>query len=204
MLEATAITALTQEACEAELRRRQVPFEIVRGEPIGAVRQPMRLAGPLAGVELVPTGLASSKRPHPYDVADCRLLLALEQMARVAREQGVVAVEFFGMYRPSRSAGAKSAGRHAEGLAIDIGAIQVKGAEPLVVLSAFDPHLGKRPCPPKADAPDDYGGQVLRTFACAMHDGRLFNVVLTPNEGPSHKDHFHLDLTEGATWYHLE
>jgi hypothetical protein len=203
-LDATAIGSLSTDACIAELRRRQVPFEEVDPSLARSVRQPMRITGPIGGVELRPTGLASSAKPHPYDIADCRLVVALSELAGIAREQNIVAIEFFGMYRPTRSRGPSSVGRHEEGLAIDIGAIHLDQAEPLIVKEAFEPRLGKRPCPPKVDAPDDYGAQALRSFACRTYDARVFNVVLTPNEGPSHHDHFHFDVTPSATWFHLE
>ena len=41
----------------------------------------------------------------------------------------------------------------------------------------------------------------LRAILCEAVDARLFNVVLTPNYNRPHKNHFHLELTEGVTWF---
>ncbi|HEY0990404.1 MAG TPA: extensin family protein, partial [Kofleriaceae bacterium] len=41
----------------------------------------------------------------------------------------------------------------------------------------------------------------LRAILCETVDARLFNVVLTPNYNRPHKNHFHLEVTAGVSWF---
>lgn len=58
-----AYAALDRDACEAELRRREIAFE--RGQATPGVRAPIRLRGPLHGVAAHSTSEPSGERPRP-------------------------------------------------------------------------------------------------------------------------------------------
>ncbi len=192
---ATRYAALDRAACEAELDRRHIAYERV-GEARGVVA-PLRLAGPLGGV-LFRSNLPPAKaRTSPYDIYDCRLVLALDDFARILARWDIVEVVHLSVYRPvSSKVVLKGPGRrHSGALAIDAAIFKTKDGRALSVERDFQPRrIGARPCPPPGGATD------LRMIACEAHDARLFNVLLTPNYNWPHRNHFHLEVTAGVSW----
>ena len=192
---ASRYAGLDRVSCEAELGRRRIAFTRV-SEARGVVA-PLRLAGPLSGVTFRSNLPASKSRTSPYDIYDCRLVLALDDFARVLAKHDIVEVVHLSVYRPvSKNVTLKGAGRrHGGALAIDAAIFKTKDGRALSVEKDFGPRrIGARPCP----APK--GASVLRQIACEANDAQLFNVLLTPHFNRAHRNHFHLEVTAGVRW----
>jgi hypothetical protein len=191
--------ALDAASCLAELKRRKISFEPVAEAP--GVVTPLRLTGPLADVTFRSNLPASRRRTSPYEIYDCRLVLALEDFARILARHDVVEVVHLSVYRPSskkRSRGGP-ARRHPGALAIDAAWFRTRDGRTLTVEKDFDGRRGERPCGARAKpSPSE-----LRAIVCQAASARLFNVVLTPGFNRAHRNHFHLEVTAGARWVHV-
>ncbi len=192
---ASRYARLDRTQCEAELVRRNIAFTRV-GEARGVVA-PLRLDGPLSGVTFRSNLPASKSRTSPYDIYDCRLVLALDDFARLLARHDIVEVVHLSVYRPvSPKVRLEGAGRrHGGALAIDAALFKTRDGRTLSVEKDFHPRrIGARPCPAPASASQ------LRKIACEANEARLFNVLLTPDFNWAHRNHFHMEVTAGARW----
>ena len=187
---------LGRDACEAELRKRGIAFERVGLAP--GVLAPVRLRGPLRGVtfrsELPPAERAKSA----LEIFDCRLVLALDDFAKILSRHDIVEVVHLSVYRPaSKKAKLKNGAgrRHGGALAIDAALFKTSDGRTLDVKKDFHGAIGARTCPPPASASE------LRRIACEASEARLFNVLLTPDYNWAHRNHFHLEVTANARWF---
>ncbi len=191
---------LSRASCEAELSRRKVQFRHV--DTARGVLAPVRLTGPIAGVTFH-SGLPSSQRAtSPYEIFDCRLVLALTDFAKILAAHDVVDVTHFSAYRPPAPKSLPQSGqgkRHGGGLALDTGVFTKKDGSRLVVEKDFKGAIRTRACLPDGSTPKN--GTELRAIACETASARLFNVLLTPNYNWQHRNHFHLEVTAGVSWY---
>lgn len=191
---------LSQAECEAELASRHIDF--VR-ETATAVEQPVRLTGPLHGV-VFRTDLADKVRPtSPYEIADCRLVLALDDFAEILSRHDIVEVRHYSIYRPPRSwPEDKPGAQHIGALAIDAGRFIDQTGAVLDVDRDFHGAIGAKTCGDGAGPrPATPAALLLRAILCEAAEHRLFNVILTPNYNRPHKNHFHLEVTAGVTWF---
>ena len=193
--------ALSQVDCEAELKKRGIAFA---REPARGVLAPVRLAGPLQGV-VFRTDLADAARAtSPWELADCRLVLSLDDLAAILKQHDVVEVRHYSMYRPPPASWPEDrrGARHNGGLALDAARFVGKDGSVLDVDKHFHGAIGAKTCGPgAAPRPATAEAVKLRAILCEVVDRRLFNVVLTPNYNRPHKNHFHLEVTEGVTWF---
>ncbi|WP_437580973.1 extensin family protein [Sorangium sp. So ce887] len=91
---------LSADACDREMKRRGIPHAVAsRGAPL--VDRPVRLTGPLHGVTFRGDGVAKSRSISPFDIADCRLVLALDDLAAFLATCGVAEVVHVSMHRPA-------------------------------------------------------------------------------------------------------
>ncbi|AUX32334.1 MULTISPECIES: extensin family protein [Sorangium] len=91
---------LPSDACDREMKRRRIPHAVAaRGAPL--VDRPVRLTGPLHGVAFRGDGVAKSRSISPFDIADCRLVLALDDLAAFLAARGIAEVVHFSMHRPA-------------------------------------------------------------------------------------------------------
>jgi len=159
-------------ACLAELESRRVSFTSSRA--LLGVHTPVVLTAPLAGVRFRST---DGRRFE----ADCRLVLALSEVAPELRALGVTEVRYSGtyVYRYSR-AGRLS--NHAYGLAIDVHALTVDGRV----------HEVKRDFERGEGCASD--GATLNRVACRVRALRVFPEQLGPDDNADHHDHFHFGL----------
>jgi hypothetical protein len=191
---------LSQADCEAELANRKIDFVRETG---AAVLAPVRLAGPLHGVVFRSDARDKDRATSPYEIADCRLVLALDDFAEILARHDVVEVRHYSMYRPPRSwPEGKLGARHDGALAIDAGRFIDKSGAVLDVDRDFHgaidaPTCGEHAAPKPATA----AALALRALLCEAVEHRLFNVVLTPNYNRPHKNHFHLEVTAGVAWF---
>src|SRR5262245_21754317 len=109
---------MSQTDCEAELTKRGIPFhrETARG-----VLAPVRLDGPLHGVQFRTNLTDEQRSTTPWEIADCRLVLALDDFAAILEQHKIVQVRHYSMYRvpPKRWADDRIGSRHHGALALD-------------------------------------------------------------------------------------
>lgn len=196
-LRALRYHAEASEQCLAELGVRGASF--TRGPKVPTIDTPVRLTGPLRGVVFEmhhPTVL------HPKDgpLMDCRLLLALDDLALVVADRGVARVRFNSVHRGRWVQ--RRGWRHAAGVAIDVVEIVRRDGEVLNVLRDFEGHgIGSRTCGPGAPEPHKPKARALRALVCAIDELGSFNLILTPHYDRRHKDHLHLEVRRGIDWF---
>ena len=81
---------LDRTACEAELTARHIPFSSVA--TARGVLAPVRLSGPLHGVAYHSTLPVRQRASSPYEILDCRLVLALDDFSAILAKHDVVEV----------------------------------------------------------------------------------------------------------------
>lgn len=185
-----AYAALDRDACEAELRRREIAFE--RSQATPGVRAPIRLRGPLHGVAAHSTEPAKRRATSTRELIDCRLALSLDDLAVDLAARDIVDAEWSSAYRRAAELGctAKYRGeQHCAALAVDVTSFGKRDGTRLVVARDFHGKIGTLTCgtgePPRNE---------LWSIACDAA-GRQFQVVLTPNWNTEHHAHLHLELT---------
>lgn len=191
---ASRYAGLDRQTCEAELTKRHIAFERV-GEARGVIA-PLRLKGPLSGVTFRSNLSAKMRETAVIEIYDCRLVLALDDFARILAKRDIVEVIHLSVYRPvSPKITLKGAGRrHSGALAIDAAIFKTKDGRTFDVQKDFKGRIGAKPCPAPNDATE------LRKIACEANEARLFNVLLTPDYNWAHRNHFHMEVTAGVPW----
>jgi hypothetical protein len=193
---------LSQEDCEAELAKRKISF--VRETALG-VRSPVRLTAPLDGI-VFRTNQADAKRATSrWEIADCALVLAMDDFADILARHDVVDVRHYSMYRPPPASwpAAEIAKRHPGAVALDAARFIRKDGSYLDVEEHFHGEIGRTACkdPPEPATPE---ATALHAILCETIDARLFNVVLTPNYNRAHRNHFHLEVTRDVKWFMVD
>lgn len=193
---AVRYAAMDKATCEDELARRGASFD--RVDEARGVVAPIRLRGPLSGVTYRSMLPASQRRTSPYEILDCRLALALDDLAKVLSKHDIVEVVHYSMYRPPPAkAVLNGAGRrHSGALAIDLGAMVTRDGKTILVEKDFHGGIGQKPCGPKSPK----NPSELRALYCEVADASLFNVMLSPDYNWAHRNHFHLEVTHGVRW----
>jgi hypothetical protein len=192
--------AMTQDECEAELTARRIAF--VR-ESAKGVLAPVRLKGPLHGVDFRSNdGNEERRATSVWEVADCRLVLAMDDFAAILAAHEIVEVRHYSMYRraPGRWPDDKIGKRHHGGLALDAARFIKKDGSKLDVLDDFKGRRHRKVCGEKAPKGKTPAARELREIVCEAMDQGLFSVILTPNFNRAHRNHFHLEVTPGVKW----
>jgi hypothetical protein len=213
--------AMSGPACTAELARRGVAFTRVDPASAPGVVTPLRLPGDVDGVTYHTEAPAHLRRTSPYDIFDCRLVLALSDFSKVLRAHDVDEVRLFSASRPPPRPAPRSQGklrpdheahqetRHGGALAIDarrFGKSVAAGHEGervwLDVERDFHGAIGGIPCGPGAaqPVPATPEARELRSIACEAADQHLFTTILTPSYNRAHRNHFHLEVTPEVRW----
>lgn len=189
----------TSEQCLEALDERGFPYEM--GEIKGHMETPIRIAGPVRGVEFRPT-----YRPDPGDelspmtLLDCRLALGIDDLAAVLKSEGVVTAEYLSLYRPGRWM--QAGRRHPSGLAIDLAKVWFEDGTSSEVEKDFSGRVGTETCGPDAVPPrrESMAAFFWRRVACRLAERGSFNLILTPNYNRGHRDHFHMEVRTGVRW----
>jgi hypothetical protein len=190
--------AMSRDDCEAELTARKIEFE--RDDAPG-VLAPVRLKGPLHGV-VYRTNLAEEQRETTaWEIADCRLVLALDDFAAILAKHDIVEVRHYSMYRKPRRNDDKVRSQHAGGLALDAARFIRKDGSKLDVLDDFNGRRGSKTCGTKARKVKSAAAIELREIVCEAVEQQIFTVTLTPNFNRAHKNHFHLEVTPRVKWF---
>lgn len=195
---------LARGACFDELAARKIVFRRVDEAP--GVLAPVRIPSGVGGVRYR-TGLPPEKaRTSPFEVFDCRLVLALDDLSAILRPHGIDDVIIFSGWRPPGKTWPKdkAARRHPGGLAVDVKTLR-STVDPELRLEVEDDYGGKidaPSCGPSAVAPEEPSSRtvLLRELVCEIVASRVFTSVLTPNHDEAHRNHLHLDLATDVTW----
>jgi hypothetical protein len=201
VMPAMRYAALSTDDCLAELKTRNIAFET---EEAKGVAQPVRLKGPLHGIAFKTDLPAAQDETTPYQIADCRLVLAVDDFAAILADHDVVSVTHYSMYRPPAKAwpDGKPGTRHNGALALDAAKFTKQDGSTLVVDKDFHGYIDAKTCGDGAGPhPATPEALELRQILCTAVDRHLFNVVLTPNYNREHHNHFHLEVTPGAKWF---
>lgn len=205
---ATRYATMGAAECTEELRRRKIDFTPVKRAP--GVQIPVRLPKDVGGVVYRTEIAAPLRATNPYDVFDCRLVLALDDFSKVLRAHDIDEVLMFSAWRPpgKRWPDGQVGTRHPGAMAIDAYRFGKKlgpGQSSRVwldVLQDFHGSLGASPCGTGArpPAPSTKEARELRSIACEAADQHLFTAILTPNYNRAHRNHFHLEVTPEVRW----
>lgn len=192
---------LSDSDCITELTARKIAF--TREATTRGVRSPVRLTGPLRGVTFK-TDLPDKQRATtPWEIGDCRLILAMDDFAQILAPKDIVTVVHYSMYRtPPKGDGDKQGTRHPGALALDAARFITKTGTIYDVDKHWNGKIDAPTCGPSA-APNPVTAEAtaIRAILCETVDQKLFNVVLTPNYNKPHKNHFHLEVTAGVKWF---
>jgi hypothetical protein len=203
-LAAVRYASLDPTACKAELAGRGIAYK-AEPAPVPGVLVPVRLTGPLNGV-IYRTALAESARTtSPWEVYDCRLVLALSDFGSILQAHQIDEVVIFSAWRPppkTRPEG-KPADRHGGGLAVDLQKFHRKNDAWLVVERDYHGRIRSETCGKGRKAPKPATAEALelRAIVCEASDAHIFNVILTPNYNRPHRNHFHVEVRPGVTWF---
>lgn len=206
----TRYGAMTADQCTAELGKRSVSFTRVKEAP--GVLAPVRLPKDVGGVTYRTQIASHLRNKNPFDVFDCRLVLALSDFSKILAAHDIDEVLMFSAWRPPSKKTwpeGKLGTRHPGGLAIDAFRFGKKLAPGqtertwIDVEKDFSGHIGAPPCGADAPkpAPDTASAKELRSLVCEAADQHIFTSILTPNFDRAHKNHFHLEVTPDVKWY---
>lgn len=194
---------LDRASCEAELGKRHVSY--TRVADARGVLAPVRLTGALHGVTFHSALPASQRATSPYEILDCRLVLALDDFSAILAKYDVVEVVHMSVYRPPSPRfwpAGKLGKQHDGALAIDAGSFVKKDGTKLVVEKDFHGRIGAPTCGAgTGPSPASPEALTLRKLVCDAADAHLFNVQLTPDYNWQHRNHFHLEVTPNVQWF---
>lgn len=196
---ATRYAALGPADCAQELDARAIAHEPLT--PRLGITSPVRLRGPLSGVSFRTLWPEPARARTSFEIYDCRLVLALDDFAKLLRARGIIDVMIFSAYRPPPAGWSEAVGmRHEGGLAIDIGYFRKADGTALNVEQDFMPRHRERVCVPGPPPRDATRSSIeLRKIVCEASSAELFHLVLTPSYDRVHRDHFHLELAPDKT-----
>ena len=191
---AARLASLSSAQCRAELKKRGIVAKPT-GLSTPGVMTPLRLSEPLQGIQFVAPGGRSK-----FAVLDCRLALALDELARVLARHQVSAVLVDNFYRPSaRMSGTANPSQHAQGLAIDIMGFKLADGRTLMIKQDWHGTLAAPVCGPTSEpVKRTREALVLWNMVCEVARERIFHHLLTPNNDAAHADHFHFDIKRDA------
>ena len=188
---AMRLANLSEQACRHELAQRKLAFEPAERAASG-IAVPVRVTGPVRGVRFV-----TARAPSPFGLLDCRLALALDELAGVLEPLGVREVNVGSMYREGAHIAHRPGRRsqHSYGLAADVVSLRLASGELLQPEHDWHAAIGDAACGPDAVmATPDARAIALRDVYCAVARSRIFHHMLGPSANQAHRDHLHFDL----------
>ena len=199
---ASAAAGMDRADCRRELEKRGV--RVTELEKLPGVEMPVRLLGPVGGV-VFKSDYPDAQRPTlPFEVFDCRLVVALAHFAAILREHDVTEVRIFSAYRPPPKATPAAVVRtgHPGGLAVDLRLFIESSGARLEVLNDFHGQIGADPCGSGAPGGTEKSPtRELRSIFCAGVRERLFHLMLSPNYDRPHRNHFHVEVRPEVRWF---
>lgn len=199
---ATTASRLGLDECHAELATRGI--RVAKLDKLPGIDMPVRLLGPVGGV-VYRSDYPDAQRPTlPFEVFDCRLVVALGNFAPILRQHDIAEVRIFSAYRPPPRSTPVAAVRtgHPGGLAADLRAFIKESGARLEVLKDFRGQIGADPCGSgTAGGTERSPKDELRAIFCAGARARLFHLMLSPNYDRPHRNHFHLEVRPDVRWF---
>jgi len=185
---ATKYGSMTPSQCSAEVRKRKLPIDFVRGQK--GISTPVRIVGPLHGVKFAAPG-----EGRVNGILDCRLALALDDFGAVMARHNVVQI-YGEFYRANAHiAGTRKLSQHAFGLAMDFTSVQLRDKRSLTIERDWHGVVGDPPCGPDAHPMDPTEETLaLRNLICEVARKGIFHFMLTPGYNLAHRNHFHFDI----------
>jgi hypothetical protein len=177
------------QACLARLRAEHVDFAVE--QPTKGVRTPIRLAGSVGPLRLVPrAGGAQS-------VMDCALAAALLDSAPLFQAAGVRDLVYSGIYQWRTRRGSTKLSEHAHGLAIDVHVFAAPGGGARYdVERDFQKGVGQwavTDADTCVGAPTTPAARTLRRLACTLRASSAFREIITADDNADHANHFHIE-----------
>jgi hypothetical protein len=168
--------------------------------PAGANRgiaDPVRVQPVIDGVRF---RYVSTAEPTAM-LMDCELAPRLVELAHLVAPFGIDEVIHIGIYNYRCIGGGDpdvddcTPSQHARARAIDLHAFGLAGSD--VEYSTEDDFVitSSSSCPLVSSSEPD---RVLKEIACSLYSERIFQIVLTPNYNAAHRNHYHVDMTEGS------
>lgn len=184
---------LERQDCLSALVARGVPFSAAPERK--TIDAPVLLNGRLHGVKL-----EFARDAQYQEVLDCRLLLALDDLAKIAAARDIEVVRYNSIYRRSWARGRVQG--HLGGVAIDVTELVKRDGTVLNVRKDFaGSGIGSATCGEQAKPPKPGKATELRGFVCALDQARIFNLLLSPHYDYRHRDHFHIEVRRGVRWF---
>jgi hypothetical protein len=200
---------LDAQSCRAELDRRAIVHTPVPEAP--GVLAPVRLPVGLRGVVFHTLLPREQRASSPWEVFDCRLVLALHDFAAILEAHQIDEVLIYSAWRPPPDSWPKEklARRHPGGLAVDVFRFRKRPSADgpledrwLDVKDEWGGVIGAKTCGTDADPPsvEHEGTRELRTIVCEAAGARIFSTMLTPHYDEAHFNHVHLEVTPEVRW----
>jgi hypothetical protein len=217
------VTAHGRNAAGAEIASAEVHFEIrppvdeacvnrllaegadvTVAAPTLGIHTPIKFKSPMKGITYLPFG-ASAPRADG-ELASCLLAEALVNAAPHLTARGITTIEHLGIYNfrciggGDPLSGTCNPSQHAFAKGIDIHELRRANGETFNVETDWiiDTPAGSTCTAATSNAKDE----LLHRVACDdLHDASdRFHIVLTPNFNADHRNHFHIDLTNGSNF----
>jgi hypothetical protein len=188
--------SFTSDQCRSELQARGIAHAEVRKH--ATIDAPVTLQGALRGVrfEFVHAAPGVSQK----DVLDCRLLLALDDLAKILAARDIDLVRYNSIYRHGWARGRVQG--HLGGVAIDIVEFVKHDGTLLNVRTDFaGDGIGSATCGDRAKPARAGKASELRDLVCSVDQARIFNLLLTPHYDRRHFNHFHFEVRRGIRWF---
>lgn len=183
-------------SCHAMLDALGLDWQLA--SPTAGIADPVRVQPIINGVRF---RYVSNSEPTPM-LMDCELGLRLYELATLVATYGIDEIVHIGIYNyrciggGDPTSGTCTPSQHAYARAIDLHAFGLAANdETYNVETDFVITMHGDTCPIASSSEKDL---VLKELACAMWSDRIFQIVLTPNYNDAHRNHFHVDLTEGS------
>jgi hypothetical protein len=119
-------------------------------------------------------------------------MLAVYELSALLREYNIQEVAHIGTYNCRTIAGTNTLSRHSFGDALDIGALFTNTRQEYNLVRHWEHDTTTF---------RTEEGRILYEIGVQMHERGIFNMVLTPNYNAAHDNHFHVDLTPGASYH---
>lgn len=172
-------------------------LDYVTGPANQGIADPITVTLPLNGVAYRYSGNTTDRKTL---MGDCTLMKSLAQAAPIFRAHDITRIIDIGIYNyrcidQSLSPPNCSMSQHAYAKAIDLAELVTSADVHYSVLKDWVIDTGGMTCTAATENEKD---AFLHTIICELKAADVWNIVLTPNYNADHRNHFHVDLTEGS------
>lgn len=190
-----AITEPQAASCQDWLDLYRLDYTVGPENP--GIEAPITVKAPINGVAYRYNG-STEQRKTVY--GDCALIKSLAEAAPIMRAHDIVEFVDIGVYNyrcinQSLTPPNCTLSQHAYAKAIDIAAFITRDGTKYSVLTDWLIDPATTTCTAPTDGEKD---TFLHKVICELKAADVWNIVLTPNYNAAHRNHFHVDLTEGA------